>query len=49
MMICGTVGRSFADLAVSFSQYPDEHRPERPVLLAIDQKFAESAVFGFPQ
>ena len=41
MMICGTVGRSFAELAVSFSQHPDEYRPERPVLLAVDQQFGE--------
>ena len=24
--------------AVSFPQHPDEHRPERPVLLAVDQE-----------
>ena len=28
---------------VGLSQHPDEHRPERPILLAVDQEFAESA------
>jgi hypothetical protein len=27
-------------IAVSLSQYPDEHRPERPVLLAVDPPLA---------
>jgi hypothetical protein len=26
-------------LAVTLSQHADEHRPERPVLLAVDQQF----------
>jgi hypothetical protein len=43
MMICGTVGRSFADLAVSFSQHPDEYRPQRPILLAVDQQLGKGA------
>jgi GNAT superfamily N-acetyltransferase len=28
-------------LAFSFSQHPDEHRPQRPILLAIDQQLRE--------
>jgi hypothetical protein len=30
-----------APLAPGFSQHPDHHRPERPVLLAVDQELAE--------
>jgi hypothetical protein len=28
---------------LTFSQHPDEHRPERPILLAVDQEFGEGA------
>jgi hypothetical protein len=31
------------DLALSLPQHPDEHRPERPVLLAVDQQLGEGA------
>ena len=31
----------FAALAVGLPQYPHEHRPERPILLAVDQEFGE--------
>jgi hypothetical protein len=27
----------------NLSQHPDEHRPERPVLLAVDQQVGEGA------
>jgi hypothetical protein len=27
--------------SLSFSEHPDQHRPERPVLLAIDQQLGE--------
>jgi hypothetical protein len=27
-------------LSVNLSQHPDQHRPQRPVLLAVDQEFA---------
>ena len=29
--------------AVGVPQHADEHRPERPILLAVDQKLGESA------
>src|SRR5215207_2747308 len=29
-------------------QHPDEHRPERPVLLAVDQQLGEGARLGVP-
>jgi hypothetical protein len=29
-----------ARLAFAFSQHPDQHRAERPVLLAVDQELA---------
>ena len=32
---------SIGDVAVP--QHPDEHRPQRPILLAVDQEFAEGA------
>jgi hypothetical protein len=28
---------------VALAQHPDEHRPERPVLLAVNQQFGEGA------
>jgi hypothetical protein len=31
------------------SQHPDQHRPKRPVLLAVDQELGESAAFRVPQ
>ena len=30
-------------LAPAVSQHPDEHRPQRPVLLAVDQQLVEGA------
>jgi len=30
-------------LAVGLPQHPDEHRPERPILLAVDEEFGEGA------
>jgi hypothetical protein len=30
-------------LEVSLPQHPDEHRPECPILLAVDQQFGEGA------
>jgi hypothetical protein len=27
----------------SFAQHPDEHRPKRPILLAVDQELGEGA------
>jgi hypothetical protein len=33
-----------AELAVGLPQHPDEHRPEHPVLLAVDQELAETRV-----
>jgi hypothetical protein len=32
-------------LAVGLPQHPDEHRPEYPVLLAVDQQLGEGAAF----
>ena len=32
----------------SLPQHPDEHRPERPVLLAVDQQLGERARPGVP-
>jgi hypothetical protein len=29
--------------ALVLSQHPDEHRPKRPILLAVDQEFGEGA------
>lgn len=35
---------------LTFSQHPDEHRPERPILLAVDQEFGEGpALRGYLQ
>jgi hypothetical protein len=31
-------------LALSLSQHPDEHRPQRPILLVIDQMLGDPAV-----
>jgi hypothetical protein len=31
-------------LAVAFPQHADQHRPEDPVLLAVDQQFGDSMV-----
>jgi hypothetical protein len=31
-----------------FSKYADEHRPERPVLLAVDEQLGEGAVLRVP-
>jgi hypothetical protein len=31
-------------LAVGLPQHPDQHRPERPVLLAVDQELGEGTV-----
>jgi hypothetical protein len=33
----------FFPLALGLPQHPDEHRPERPILLAVDQKSGEGA------
>src|SRR5215211_4384101 len=35
--------------AVGFSERPDQHRPERPVLLAVEKESGEVRVVGFPQ
>jgi hypothetical protein len=34
--------------ALCLPQHPDEHRPERPVLLAVDQELGERARLGVP-
>jgi hypothetical protein len=31
---------------IGISQHPDQHRPERPVLLAVDQQFGEGTALG---
>jgi len=31
---------------IALPQHPDQHRPERPVLLAVDQEFGEGAGLG---
>jgi hypothetical protein len=36
------------DLALSLPQHPDEHRPERPILLAVDQEFGEGPRLRVP-
>ena len=33
-----------ASAPLHLPKHPDEHRPQRPVLLAIDQEFREGAV-----
>jgi hypothetical protein len=33
---------------LSLPQHPDEHRSERPVLLAVDQEFGEGASLRVP-
>ena len=35
-------------VAVALPQHPDEHRPERPVLLAVDQELGERPRLGVP-
>ena len=35
-------------LPVGLSQHPDEHRPEGPILLAVDQQLGESACLWAP-
>ena len=40
-----SLGRS---RAVGLPQHPDEHRPQRPVLLAVDQELGEGATLGVP-
>jgi hypothetical protein len=43
----GCNGRSNAlAFPLGLPQHPDEHRAERPVLLAVDQQFGEGAVSG---
>jgi hypothetical protein len=34
------------ELPLGLPQHPDEHRPERPVLLAVDQELGEDAALG---
>ena len=36
------------DSSFSFPQHPDEHRPEHPVLLAVDQEFGEGSTLWVP-
>ena len=31
---------------VCFPQHPDEHRPQRPILLAVDQQLGEGTALG---
>jgi hypothetical protein len=38
----------FFPLALSLPQHPDEHRSERPVLLAVDQQLGERPRLGVP-
>src|SRR5215203_6402090 len=38
----GPRSRSAGPLAVGLPQHPDQHRPERPIILAVDQRWAES-------
>ena len=33
-------------LAIGLAEHPDEHRPERPILLAVDQELGEGATLG---
>jgi hypothetical protein len=35
-------------LALGLSQHPDQHRPERPVLLTVDQELGEGAGLRVP-
>jgi hypothetical protein len=37
------VGFPAGTRAPGLAQHPDQHRPQRPVLLAVDQKFGEGA------
>ena len=37
-----------AELALRFPQHPDEHGPQRPILLAVDQELGEGARLGVP-
>jgi hypothetical protein len=36
-------------LAVGFSQHPNQHRPQRPILLAVDQELGEGAALWVAQ
>lgn len=38
----GPRSRSAGPLAVGLPQHPDQHRPERPIILAVDQRWAKS-------
>jgi len=38
--------RGFGRSLLVLPQHADQHRPERPVLLAVDQKLGESAYWG---
>jgi len=40
---CSSWRRTRSFSAVGFPQHPDEYRPERPVLLAVDQQLGEGA------
>jgi len=35
-------------LTLGLPQHPDEHRSERPLLLAVDQQLSEGAFADFP-
>ena len=37
-----------AELAIGFPQHPDQHRPERPILLAVDQVLREGTRLRVP-
>ena len=41
--------KSLGTRALGLPQHPLEHRPERPILLTVDQQFGEGACLGFPQ
>jgi hypothetical protein len=41
--------RGLGVVSVSLPQHPDEHRPERPVLLAVDQQLGEGATLRVAQ
>ena len=46
--VCRDAGRLGASLAVRLAEHPDEHRPERPVLLAVDQQLGEGRAQSRP-
>jgi len=43
LITCEITGSGSSSSAFGLPQHPDDHRPERPILLAVDQQFGEGA------